>query len=77
MTAADLIAREIHASRHREQLDTQLLVEFCACCGEPTGRAGRHEDSIYCDKETGGACEAGPFCWPCWNEHEHNPERGP
>lgn len=43
--------------------------EHCSQCGERTGRAGRGEDSIYCDE-----CEAGPFCEQCWREHEHNPE---
>ena len=44
-------------------------LEYCDECGEPTGCAGRGEDSIYCDE-----CDKGPFCPDCWKDHEHNPE---
>ena len=38
-------------------------------CDDTTGRAGRGEDSIYCD-----ICEeydkpSGPFCPDCWDGH--------
>jgi len=44
-------------------------MEECAECGKRTGRAGRAEDSIFCED-----CEAGPFCSECWDGHPHNPE---
>lgn len=40
-------------------------LETCIYCGHPTGRAGRAEDSIYCDR-----CDTGPFCRECFDEHE-------
>lgn len=36
-------------------------LELCIRCDEPTGRAGRSEDSLY-------AGEVGPFCEDCWGE---------
>lgn len=41
-------------------------LEECCECDEPTGRAGKGEDSIYCDE-----CEEGPFCSECWAKHPH------
>jgi len=38
-------------------------IETCCKCGEATGRAGKGEDSIYCDE-----CDAGPFCMDCIND---------
>lgn len=35
-------------------------LEYCGECDEPTGRAGKYEDSIYCD-----SCGSGPFCENC------------
>ena len=40
-------------------------IERCVECDEPTGRAGRDDDSMYCD-----VCGAGPFCEGCYDEHE-------
>jgi hypothetical protein len=40
-------------------------IERCVECDEPTGRAGRDDDSLYCD-----VCGAGPFCEKCYDEHE-------
>uniref|UniRef100_A0A6M3LX22 RING-type domain-containing protein n=1 Tax=viral metagenome TaxID=1070528 RepID=A0A6M3LX22_9ZZZZ len=40
-----------------------MSLEYCLACGEPTGRAGRGDDSIYCD------CGSGPFCIECWRCH--------
>lgn len=37
--------------------------ERCWDCDDPTGRAGRCDDSIYCD------CGLGPFCEECWGIH--------
>ena len=41
-------------------------LEECCKCDEATGRAGKGEDSIYCDE-----CEQGPFCSECWGKHPH------
>lgn len=41
-------------------------LEYCCDCNQPTGRAGRGEDSIYVvysDKEVG------PLCEECRNTH--------
>ena len=35
-------------------------VERCSVCDRPTDRAGRHDDSMFCDQ-----CDAGPFCETC------------
>lgn len=40
--------------------------EMCVNCDRPTGRAGRGDDSLYCEE-----CDEGPFCAECWAEH-HN-----
>jgi hypothetical protein len=37
-------------------------LERCCNCDDPTGRAGRGEDSLYLD-----AINAGPFCQRCWD----------
>lgn len=42
--------------------------ERCFQCDEPTGRAGRHDDSIY-DTEDGG-----PYCVDCWEKFITNKE---
>lgn len=39
-------------------------LERCVECDEPTGRAGRGDDSLYC-----GHCGAGPFCAECHDLH--------
>ena len=40
-------------------------LEYCVECGTPTGRAGRGEDSLYCE-----SCAVGPLCWPCFEPHD-------
>ena len=40
-------------------------LERCFACDEPTGRAGKGEDSIYCEY-----CDRGPFCPECFQKHE-------
>lgn len=35
-------------------------IERCTNCDEPTGRAGRADDSLYLDDDRG------PFCMECW-----------
>ena len=39
-------------------------IERCCVCDEPTGGAGRHEDSRYCSR-----CDNGPFCEEHAREH--------
>ena len=39
--------------------------EYCFLCGNPTGRAGRGDDSIYDD-----AGDSGPYCEECWAKRE-------
>lgn len=40
-------------------------IEICYSCDQPTGRAGRTEDSIYTTFVVGGD-EVGPLCFPCY-----------
>lgn len=40
-----------------------MAFEFCFKCDDPTGRAGRSEDSIYVDLPDGSTL--GPFCETC------------
>lgn len=37
-------------------------LEYCCICDEPTGRAGKAEDSLYLETDEG------PFCLECWEE---------
>jgi hypothetical protein len=49
-----------------------MQLELCFLCDEPTGRAGRLDDSIY------SASGKGPFCWDCWSKYcEQHPEENP
>ncbi len=46
-------------------------LEYCTLCDEPTGRAGRGEDSLYIDFGDGSCF--GPLCEKCFDEnHEAN-----
>ena len=36
-------------------------LEYCCECGEPTGHAGRGEDSLYTENDQG------PFCSSCFD----------
>jgi hypothetical protein len=36
--------------------------EYCWICNEPTGRAGRADDSLFDDDD------GGPYCEACWGE---------
>lgn len=42
--------------------------ELCEFCDEPTGRAGRGEDSIYVETTNGE--RAGPLCTACRDQME-------
>ena len=46
---------------------SQAPLEMCWECGEPTGKAGANEDSLYCAE-----CGDGPFCEQCFNTHMDN-----
>ena len=53
--------------------DTQRI-ETCCACDVPTGKAGKHDDSLYVYHETIG--DIGPFCEDCYLiEHIANAER--
>lgn len=43
-------------------------IERCRECDDPTGRAGRGDDSLYCDSLS---CDdgTGPFCEDCFEKH--------
>ena len=41
-----------------------MAEERCINCDEPTGKAGRYEDSHYCSY-----CDDGPFCDDCYEDH--------
>ena len=35
-------------------------LEYCCVCDNPTGRAGKAEDSLF------DINDEGPYCWNCW-----------
>ena len=41
-------------------------IEYCCECDEPTGKAGKGEDSLYTDDDNG------PFCSECYDELEED-----
>ena len=45
-------------------------LELCFICDEPTGRAGKGEDSLYCDE-----CDKGPCCPDCFRKHHESDMR--
>jgi len=42
-------------------------LEYCILCDEPTGNAGRDEDSLYI--QTAADDEIGPLCQKCYDEN--------
>ena len=46
---------------HFNRLSPAEADEHCCACDQPTGRAGRGEDSLY-------AGDFGPYCEDCWCE---------
>lgn len=46
-------------------MSEEQTLEYCFKCDEPTGCAGKADDSHY--NEDG----EGPFCWRCWCEDEN------
>ena len=45
-------------------MSSEMRIERCIECDEPTGRAGKYDDSLYCDE-----CGEGPFCEEHAAEH--------
>ena len=43
-------------------------IERCVECDEPTGKAGRLDDSLYDEGE-------GPFCEDCFHKRQSNEEK--
>jgi hypothetical protein len=43
-------------------------IEFCVKCDEPTGKAGRCEDSLYVSRFADGDDEYGPLCEECYTK---------
>jgi hypothetical protein len=44
--------------------------EHCCVCDDLTGRAGRADDSRYCEQcDDIGQLPYGPFCDECFEEH--------
>lgn len=41
-----------------------MEIEVCFICGEPTGRAGKCDDSMF------DAFNDGPYCEDCWDERD-------
>jgi hypothetical protein len=56
------IHRPLNQSQH-EAVNARYpdtTIERCCVCDEPTGRAGRGDDSLYAEDGSG------PYCEPCW-----------
>lgn len=41
-----------------------ISLEYCISCGSVTDKAGRADDSLYCEY-----CDEGPFCEICCESH--------
>mgnify|MGYP001591073086 CR=1 FL=1 len=59
---------DIRTERAFRERDEMLLrgddppdIERCCVCDEPTGKAGREEDSLYGDDD-------GPYCETCYDK---------
>ena len=64
------------SAKSQKQLIQEERYEYCTVCSSRTGRAGRGEDSIYCDEcEEARGLEVGPFCEECWENHKRNDGR--
>lgn len=53
------LSQAAHAAVNARHPGTTL--EYCCECEEPTGRAGRDEDSLYDGED-------GPYCQPCYDD---------
>jgi hypothetical protein len=47
-------------------------LEYCCECGEPTGNAGRDEDSLYIVLDEK---EIGPLCQSCYDEIDQEEDK--
>ena len=58
--------RALSQSQHNAVNDRYpgTTIEYCCDCGQPTGFAGKGEDSCYIEDGEG------PFCWDCFPEKE-------
>ena len=58
------VIRPLFQSEHAEVNNrySGCTLEYCCECGEPTGNAGKGEDSNYTEDDEG------PFCWDCFQE---------
>lgn len=57
------VTRQLSQEQHR-QVNARYpgaTLEVCCKCDEPTGRAGKGEDSLYASNGDGPFC---PMCWP-------------
>lgn len=50
-----------------------MNLEYCSLCGEPTGKAGSDEDSLYL-LFISHRIELGPLCTDCYEQYKDNPE---
>lgn len=41
-----------------------ISLEYCISCGSATDKAGKADDSLYCEH-----CDIGPFCETCYAAH--------
>ena len=67
---AKMTREDYESFMERRRFDTATpapndIAECCCKCLQPTGRAGRGEDSIYCDH-----CDSGPYCEECADAHD-------
>ena len=62
------VTRPLLPSQHAEvnARYSGCTLEYCCECDQPTGCAGRAEDSLFTEDD------AGPFCWECWEKGGHN-----
>jgi len=60
------IKRPLSQDQHAEVNDRYpgCTLEYCSLCEDPTGRAGRGDDSLYDE-------DGGPYCLECWEDKGH------
>ncbi len=66
------INRPLLQSQH-EEVNARYpgcTLEYCCECDQPTGCAGRGDDSLFTEDDQG------PFCWECWEEGGHTEDGG-
>ena len=57
--ATRLLSQYQHEQVNRRYPGATL--EYCIDCGDPTGRAGKQDDSLYFESDDG------PYCHPCFS----------